>query len=178
MGVFVTNSFEDRVNREKMEQMLVSAVQQGKAELSDAARVLNSNSMNYIQSALEAGEAKAFERQESANRQAQETEQMRIQAMQQKEQLDRQLQIELSDKETDRAVLIKKMDIAAQQGGDGGELEAMIKLDDARREDEKLELERTKEKNRSAEKQEELDIKREDIKVKKLGINKKPSGPK
>jgi len=177
MGVFVTNSFEDRVNREKMEQLLMSAVNQGKAELSDAAKVLESQSMNYTKSTLDAAEQRLVEREQAAQKEQSRIAEQQIQAANEKDQLDRAAKLEEIDKITDRELLLKKMDIASQGEG-SGEVDAMVKLDEARRDDERLNLEREKEANRSKEKQEELDIKREDVKVKRLGINKKPSGPK
>ena len=52
LGVFITNSFEDRQNREKVEQLVQAAVNQGKASLLDMAEVITSDSMSYMKDKL------------------------------------------------------------------------------------------------------------------------------
>jgi hypothetical protein len=161
MGCFVTNSYEDREQRDKMEGLLTAAVHQGKASLLDVGKALSSDSMNYTLSALEEGETKAAERDQAANQQASQDAQARAEEAKKDKELDRSLTKEMNDDNIKKDILLKKMDIgsAVQPGADGSEVDAATKLAGVSLDAQAQALDEKKEVNRAAEATRELDIK-------------------
>jgi hypothetical protein len=84
LGVFMSNSFEDAENMQKLERYLDVALQTDKANLSDVITVLGSKSLSLIKDTIVAGEReKANRESEAAQAQAEnqkQLEQMRIDA--------------------------------------------------------------------------------------------------
>lgn len=71
LGVFITSSFEEKAQKEKLESFLEVALQTDKARLRDVVSVLGSNSISEIRDTLVAGEremeARVAEREQQAN---------------------------------------------------------------------------------------------------------------
>lgn len=172
MGVFVTNSYEDRQRLDKMEALLSAAVQQGKASLVDVGKALNSNSMSYMLSALDEGEVKATEAAQSAQKSQEQIAQNSLEAQARKEELDRAQEDMLNKRDNDTTILAKKMEIGAKETTQGTELQDMAALHSATLEEEKVDLDKTKEVNRAAEAQRALDIKEKEAKIKEKIANK------
>jgi len=163
MGVFVTNSFDDREKRDKMEALLTAAVHQGKASLVDVANSLDSESMSYTKSKLEEGERKAAEREQASNQANIEAQAKANEGARKEKELDRSLTKELNDDNIRKDILIKKMDIGAQVQVDagGGDIEAATKLAGVSIDAQAQALDEKKEANRSAEANRDLDIKQQ-----------------
>jgi hypothetical protein len=166
MGVFVTNSFEDRRKLDKVEQLLTMAVQQGKASLLEIANMIDAPSMSYAKSTLEAGERKANEQAQASQKAQSEDAAKQVEATAKENQLNRQKEIQINDDRIDADILIKKMDIGTAELSDNGDLDAAKVLADATIDEEKLALDAKKEENRHAEKTRELDIKEKELKKK------------
>lgn len=161
MGCFVTNSYEDRSRRDKMESLLSAAVQQGKASLLDVAKSLDSESMSYTKSVLEQGEREAEERAQAAN-QATLKAQAEVKEIERKDkELERASKKEINDDKLRNDILLKKMDIGATLNPDasGDEIEAATKFAGVSLDAKAQTLDEKKEVNRAAEAQRELDIK-------------------
>ena len=166
MGVFVTNSWEDRQNMDKMDQLLTMAVQQGKASLVDVAKVINSKSMSYAISTLDEGERKAQEAAQDGAKRQQEMAQAELAAKQKERELDRMLEKEINDDTIAKDILIKKMDIGLTVG-DNDDMEMVKVIADVSDKEDRLALDEKKEENRAVEKQRELDLKEKEISIKK-----------
>lgn len=166
MGVFVTNSFEDREKKDKMEQLLTMAVQQGKASLVDVANVLDSDSMSYTKSALEAGERRANEAQQAQIESQNETQRAIEESRRKDTELERAQELQIAREKNKNDLLIKKLDITHDIMGASQEVEDVVALAGVTKDAEALALDKLKEKNRAAEKQRELDIKEKDVKAK------------
>ncbi|KKM03702.1 hypothetical protein LCGC14_1771790, partial [marine sediment metagenome] len=175
MGVFVTNSFEDRKKLDKMEQLLTMAVQQGKASLLDIANVLDSPSMSYAKSALDKGERKAQKNAEATQRISSEDAQKKIDAAAREKELDRVAKTQDARAKNETAVIVKKIDVGATiEKGEDEVLKSMAELTKAELEQDKHDLEIKKEENRAAEKGKELNIKEKESKQKpKANVSKK-----
>jgi hypothetical protein len=161
MGCFVSNSYEDRERRDKMEGLLTAAVNQGKASLLDVAKSLRSDSMNYTISTLEEGDRTANERAQADSKAANEAQAARDEVARKDKELDRSLEKELSDDQIRNAILLKKMEIGSQiqtDAGDG-EVDAATKFAGVSLDAKAQTLDEEKEDNRAAEAQRELDIK-------------------
>lgn len=171
MGVFVTNSYEDRQKREKMEQLITMAVQQGKASLLDVANVLDSESMSYAKSKLEEGDRRAAEREQASIKAQSESEAAAREEAKKEKQLDRAQEKQIADDNNKTQLIAKKMEITRDIMGATQEVEDIVALAGVQREDERLDLERTKEANRSKEKEKELEIKEKDVKLKSQKSN-------
>lgn len=156
MGVFVTNSYEDRQKKEKMEQLLTMAVQQGKATLIDIANVLDSDSMSYAKSKLEAGHEAAAQREAQIEQQRNDTQKQIEQSRVQDEQQKRAQELQIERERNAKDILIKKMDLGVT---DNSEVDDVVKLANVALAKQKLDLEEAKETTRAAETQRELDIK-------------------
>ena len=167
MGVFVTNSFEDRNKREQMAQLLQNAVQQGKASLTDVANVIDSKSMSYIKSTLAEGEANARKAEQASSEQQAQSAQSALEAQTKKEEVDRVHEKDLKQMEIDKDILIAKLDTVNQGLGEDTALKANESAGKLSLEGEKLKLDKTKESNRVEEKQRELDLKEKEINIKK-----------
>lgn len=100
LGVFMSNSFEDAQNAEKLEQYLNVALQTDKANLSDIISVLTTKSMSQIKDTIVGGERAKIERDQQA-------------LQQQQQQLAAQLEMTAADKERDREVQLMEAEIAA-----------------------------------------------------------------
>ena len=172
MGVFVTNSYEDRQNKDKMENLLTIAVQQGKASLVDVAKTLDSKSMSYTISTLEAGEKQAAEAADADSKRRAETAQKAQEDVKLERQLDRSLEKELSDDNIAKDILIKKIDKGMEVSVDNGDVEIAKTFADITDSEERLALDTKKESNRSAEKNRELNIKEKEVAIKKTVANK------
>lgn len=173
MGVFVTNSYQERENKEKMENLLVSAVQQGKARLIDVANVLDSDSMSYIKSTLDAAEKQAQEAAQASNNANIEAQNAKAEQDRQDKELDRAHEKELEAMGIEKDILLKKMELGVNAGmmaGSGdplADIKAAESIHKATIEERKLELENRKESNRAAEKSKELTIKEKEVQLKK-----------
>jgi hypothetical protein len=170
MGVFVTNSYEDRAKKEQMEALLSSAVQQGKASLLDVANVLDSNSMSYIKTTLAKGEQKAEEAANAQNETNQKIASEQLAKDKEKEQVDRVHEKDLAQMEIDKDIAIARMEFVTNNteandpaSGDG----LLVEAGKQSIEMEKLDFEREKEENRKIEKQKELALKEKEINIKK-----------
>ena len=166
MGVFVTNSYEDKQKREKMEQLITSAVQQGKASLLDVANVLDSDSMSYAKSKLEEGETKAQEAAQASEQAASDAQERMAQGQRQERDVDRAQDLQIARENNTTQLTMKKMDITKDIMGATQEVEDIVAMAGVARADDALELEREKENARAAEKQRELDIKDKEVKIK------------
>ena len=159
LGVYITNSYEDRLKKDKMEALLSQAVQQGKASLLDMAKVIESDSMSYVKSTLEVGEQRQTEQQ---NSQMQSNEKMNadnIKAKQQEEERARAHELEIVEKNIQKDLLIKKMDITQKTLDSDDSLKSVEALTKANAVEDRLELDKTKESNRASEKGRDLDLK-------------------
>jgi hypothetical protein len=163
MGCFVTNSFDDREKRDKMEALLTAAVHQGKASLIDVANSLDSDSMSYTKAKLEEGEIKAGEREQAAGQQQSQDAQARAEELKQEKELDRSLTKEMNDDNIRKDILIKKMDIGSQVQADAGDgdIAAATALAGVSLDAQAQALDEKKEANRAAEAQQELKIKQQ-----------------
>jgi hypothetical protein len=150
MGVFITNSYEDRLRKEKVEQLLTMAVQQGNASLTDIANVINSESMSYMIAKLDEGEKKAEERASAGQRAQAEAEQAKLARDEKEKQLDRTKDLQETTMK----------------------LEADAKISAA-----ELALDSDKEINRSTEAAKELEIREGELEVKQVeaGIKQQDS---
>ena len=166
MGVFVTNSYEDRQKRDKMEQLLTMAVQQGKASLLEVANVMDSDSMSYAKSKLEEAERKAMEREDAAQKSQNETQQAIEKSRREDVEVGRAQELQIAREANQTTLTAKKMEITRDIMGATQEIEDLVALKGISREDAILELDKMKEANRAAEKQRELDIKEKDVKLK------------
>lgn len=99
LGVFMSNSFEDAQNAEKLEQYLSVALQYDKANLSDIVSVLTTKSMSQIKDTIIGGERAKAERDQQA-------------AESQQQALAQQMEAELSARERELEVkmLIAELD--------------------------------------------------------------------
>ena len=176
MGVFVTNSFEDRKNKDTMEQLLNAAVQQGKASLTDVANVISKDSMSAIRSSLEAAQTRA---EEAASQQAQslaDQAQASIDAENKNRELDRAQELEIENAKIQKDILIKKMDVAAKvQPSNDSDIQMASTFTKLSMEGEKLNLDKLKEENRAIESSRSLDIKEKELGIKKEALNSKKS---
>jgi len=180
MACFVTNSFEDRVKKEKVDALLTMAVQQGKASLVDVANVINNDSMSYTISALDAAEKSNAEREQAASKAQQEDNAAQREELRKEKELDRSLTKEMNDDNIEKDILLKKMDIGAAPGPQGDSpIDSMRAVSEVSDKEERLALDKEKEENRAAEKNRELDIKEKETKIKQQVANKptpKPAG--
>ena len=173
MGVFITNSWEDRQNLDKVDQLLTMAVQQGKASLAEVAKTINSKSMNYTIATLDAGEVKAQEAAQADSKLRAESENAKTEAARKEKELDRMSVKELNDDNIKKDILLKKMDMGMQvQGND--DIETAKTLADVTDKEDRLALDEKKEANRASEKQRELDIKEKEVSIKKTQSAAKP----
>ena len=168
MGVFVTNSFEDRKKLDKMEQLLTMAVQQGKASLLDVANTLDSTSMSYAKAKLDEGERKANEAAQANTKAQSESAQATLEAQAKEKELDRAKDVQINTDNIEKDILIKKMDMTHDVMGATQEVEDMVAMAKVEQDNEKIALEKQKEATRAAEKQRELDIKEKEAKNKTL----------
>ena len=156
MGVFVTNSFEDRVKKDKVEQLITAAVQQGKASLLDIANVIDSDSMSYMKSTLEAGENKANEAAQASSQAQAKSAAEALETKRKDDELQRVHEKGIADSKNETDITITKLDIISQSGADQSELEVLKLSTQAIDSADKLEFEKEKEATRSKEKQQEL----------------------
>ena len=175
MGVFVTNSYEDRSKKEQMEGLLSSAVQQGKASLLDIANVLDSDSMSYIKSVLATGEKTAQEQANAQNQSAEKIATEELESERKDKEIQRAHEMEMNVNDNESRERIKEMDVISKDTGDDSVMEAIDNLTKTGIEEGKLTLEKTKEANRKAEKAQELTIKRDELKIKEKEVNIKKS---
>lgn len=166
MGVFVTNSFEDRKKLDKMEQLLTMAVQQGKASLLDVANTLDSTSMSYAKAKLDEGERKANEQAQASQKAQSETAQKQIDAVAKEKELDRAKDVQINNDKIEADFILKKMDMGTATTDESGDIALAKIVADTSIEEKRYELDVKKEENRSSEKQRELTIKEKDIKAK------------
>ena len=167
MAVFVTNTFEDRSKKDKIEQLINAAVQQGKASLLDAANAIDSDSMSYMKAKLEEGEKRAQENAQADTKARQESEAADRELSKKDKELDRAKDVQMNTEDNDTKVLLKKMDIANAANLDKSELEMLKVANSTLQEDKKLEFEQGKEDTRSKEKQQELKQKKNEQSSKK-----------
>jgi len=161
MGCFVTNSYEDRSRRDKMESLLSAAVQQGKASLLDVAKSLDSESMSYTKAVLEQGEREFEERAQAANQATLKAQAEAKEIERKDKELERASKKEINDDKLRNDILLKKMEIGATLNPDssGDEIEAATKFAGVSLDAKAQTLDEKKEANRAAEAQRELDIK-------------------
>jgi len=169
MGCFVTNSFDDRKKLDKMEELLIMAVQQGKASLLDIANTIDSPSMSYAKAALDEGERKAQENAQASQKATSDDNQKKIEAAAKEKELDRAKDIQISDAEIGKDILLKKLElgVTSAEQDDGTGIAKIVA--DATIEEDKLDFEKDKEKTRASEKQQELKLKDKEIKAKNNG---------
>ena len=172
MGVFMTNSYDDRVQKEKMEQLLSAAVHQGKASLLDVAKTIQSDSMSYVLSALEEGERKANEAAQASNNANIEANKERAAQESKEKALDRAAAKELNDDDNTTQIIIKKMDIGATISEGTEDIESAKALATASVEERRIALEEKKEATRASEKQQEIALDEKELVIKKAAANK------
>jgi hypothetical protein len=176
MGVFVTNSFEDRQAKDKMDALLMAAVNQGKAGLVEAAKVLQTDSMSYTLSALQEGEDRASEQANKAAEMQQKTAQEALAAVAKEKELDRAKDVQIGREKNQTALTLKKMEIGSTTDVDTTAMDGEALADAHTIEQGKLNLDIVKEVNRKAEKAVELKQTDKEIAIKKTAANKpKPS---
>lgn len=156
MGVFITNSFEDRVKKEKIIELLSAAVQQGKARLLDVANALDADSMSYVKAKLEEGEMASNEAAQASNKATLEAQEKERERESREKELDRTKDVVIQDSKNATDLAIKKLDLVALAQGDRTELDTLKVIQDSIDSTRKLDLEETKESNRTKEKQQEL----------------------
>lgn len=74
LGVFMTNSFEDAENLQKLEGYLGVALQYDKANLSDIISILGTKSISEVRDTIVAGERDKIDRDQQASQQTNETQ--------------------------------------------------------------------------------------------------------
>lgn len=145
LGVFVTNSFDENMTKEKLEGYLDVALQQDKANLSDVISVLGSKSMSEIRDTIVAGERDKFERDSQAQQSQMESqEKIAAEALADK-QADRDLKKYDIDTKADVQLTIAGMN----RNGDG----------DTGMEERKLDLQERAQNHAEQAKDKELDLK-------------------
>ena len=92
LGVFITDSFTESENIQKLEQYLQVALQQDKANLSDIIAVLGSKSMSEIKDTIVGGERDKIARDQQASQAQQEHEAQMQQRMLEDQQYTREFQ--------------------------------------------------------------------------------------
>jgi len=174
MGVFVTDSFEDRVNLEKMENLMNAAVQQGQATLADASRILGRKSMSFIQGQIEKSTKEAQERESEANRSNSEAIQQKTQQEAKDKALDRQLDLQIN-----RETLASQEKIAAMNNATDDTMQSIETLENIKLNAERLALDKSKlahdisvDKKEQEFKSRELEIKNKEVAIKKTQANK------
>jgi hypothetical protein len=167
MAVFVTNTFEDRSKKDKIENLISAAVAQGKASLLDAANAIDSDSMSYMKAKLEEGEKRAQENAQADSKARQESEAAERELKKKESELERAAKIQMNTDDNNTDILIKKMDIGSSDSAGKADMELLKMANSTLQDDKKLEFEQGKENTRSKEKQQELKQKKEDANSKK-----------
>lgn len=159
MGVFLSNSFEDRVKKEKMMGLLEAAVNQGKASLLDIANALDSDSMSYTKSKLEEGEIRANKLAQEENNARLAAEKESNEAAERSKELDRVQEMVIARESNEKDITIKKLDIIAQAQKENPELDTLKLVKESLEFETKMAMEEKKEDAKNAQKDRELNIK-------------------
>jgi hypothetical protein len=177
-GVFIGNTAKDNKNLAEAKSLLQASIQGDKIRLSEAITVLNSDSLVDIRKELEFGEDRTEKQkaqaQESAQQSQEQMAQQAMQAEQAKQDLDREKNVRDNDTKI-QVAYINKEEGPEEAPEDNSldyakhDLENRKHADDARFKREQLQV--VKDKNRADE-----FLKKQDIAVKKIAANKKPSG--
>jgi len=158
MGVFMSNSFEDAENLEKLETYLSVALQYDKTNLSDIVSVLGSKSISEVKDTIVAGERDKIERDTAAQEQSSKD----LAAAREQESVEKQLQREheiyVENLKIQGQLEEKLMELEAQAEKEGDQ-EAKTEIDRK-----KVELEEQKLKIEKEYKERELDIKEKQVK--------------
>lgn len=166
MNVFVSDSFDDRQKKDKMESLLMQAVTQGKASLLDVANVLDEDSMSYTKSKIAEGERVASEREEARANADREAATQQSQLAAKDRELDRAADKYKVDTEAQKDITIEKMKILSDANAGNEDLQVANSISQMSQRDDELEFERVKERNRAAEKKRELDIREKEAEAK------------
>lgn len=111
LGVFMSNSFEDAENLQKLERYLEVALQTDKANLSDIVSVLGSKSLSQVKDTIIAGERDKINREQEAYKQQQES-QVQIQQRQSEDlAAERELKLYEIDSKNATAIEVKTMEL-------------------------------------------------------------------
>lgn len=123
LSVFLSNSFEDAENIQKLESYLQVALQYDKTSLSDIVSVLGSKSMSEIKDAIVSGERSKIARDQEAA-QANNESQMQLQQAQNEAQ-ERKYEVELAKEEIRANSTIEAAIISAESRGNDGKGEGL-----------------------------------------------------
>lgn len=106
LGVFLTNSFEESENKEKLERFLDVALQTDKARLSDIAKILGSNSISEIRDTIVSGERAKEERDQQNLEQANASQEKMKQMELEDKQLERDFEREKYEAEIEKDIIV------------------------------------------------------------------------
>ena len=178
-GVFVGNTAKDNMALESAKSLLQAGIQSDKVSLSEAIGVLNSDSLSDIRVSLQEGEERTIKRQEQATQSAQasaeniakqnaQTEQAKMDLDRENNIRDNQTKLDIAFKPEapefpevqDNSLEIRKLDQAQSQHKD------------------KMRLDEEKNKIARDKIEQDLGLKREDLKIKKKAANNKPAPSK
>ena len=178
LGVFMTNSFEDAENLQKLEGYLGVALQYDKTNLSDIISVLGTKSMSEVKDTIVAGERDKIARDQQASQQANETQERINQANLEDKAEEREIEIlkeEIKANATIEAVMIN----AESRKDDSADNEEALKTRKQLVEERKLALEE-KIKNREIQLKEKAleETKRSNIAKEQISKKKTVSGSK
>ena len=123
LSVFLSNSFEDAENIQKLESYLQVALQYDKTSLSDIVSVLGSKSMSEIKDAIVSGERSKIARDQEAA-QANNESQMQLQQTQNEAQ-ERKYEVELAKEEIRANSTIEAAIISAESRSNDGKVEGI-----------------------------------------------------
>jgi hypothetical protein len=178
-GVFVGNTAKDNKNLAEAKSLLQAAIQGDKIKLSEAVAVLNSDSLVDIRKELEQGEDMAEQRRQQMEQQAQQSQERMAQQAAQMEQekiaFDREKNIR--DNETKLQVAYINQEGRNDEGGyEDNSMEQAKLSNDKYKHDTELSFKREQLAQQREKDKNDHFLKKEEIKVKKIAANKKPSG--
>lgn len=179
-GVFVGNTAKDNKNLAEAKSLLQAAIQSDKIKLSEAVAVLNSDSLVDIRKELEHGEDLAEQRQQAAEQRAQESQEKMAQQVAQQEQEKLAFDREKNIRDNDTKIQVAYINQEGRES-EGGEYEdnsmEQAKLaNDKYKHDTDLSFKREQLAQQREKDKNDHFLKKEEIKVKKIAANKKPSG--
>ena len=118
LGVFITDSFEDNENIQKLESYLQVALQQDKANLSDVISILGSKSMSAIKDTIVAGERDKVQRDQQAAQSQQEAEAKMEQMRMENQQYERDFRKYDVDLRSNTAIEVAEINARSRQNSD------------------------------------------------------------
>ena len=187
-GIFVSNNAKDQEALQTLKQMLPTALQNDKINLSEIVDVINSNSLSVLKAKLKQSEQERIEQMQQAEKERNDLEMAKI--AQNQENFDRELEtkVYIADSTNETKIAVAEISSfigkeSADSDGDGvidATEVANIRLKElelASKENiEKLKIRQTHEQNKSQEKiaQKQLELKEKEIKSKEKIARMKP----